>query len=110
MICSATCVRGIELAGEDVPVHQVDEHISALDDVAVDLGEQPLRPGHPAAADAVSPLVSSTRASQNAHAHRGKRVTGVEVELVGALQRLDAIVAPAERGTRRWQGGRSRPA
>jgi hypothetical protein len=32
-------VSDIELAGVDMPVHEVNQHISALDDVAVDLGQ-----------------------------------------------------------------------
>jgi len=87
---------GVELAGEDVPVHQVNEHISALDNVAVDLGEQPLRAGHPAAADRRLAAGEQHQGQPEPAAHRGERVTGVEVELVGALQCLHTIVAPAE--------------
>jgi hypothetical protein len=64
--------------------------------VAVDLGEQPLRPGHPAAADRRLPAGEQHQGQPERAAHRGERVTSVEVELVGALQRLHAVVALAE--------------
>ena len=89
-------VGGGELTGEDVPIHQVDEHVPALHHVAVDLSEQPLRPGHPATADRRLPAGEQHQGQPECAAHRGKGVTGVEVELVGALQCLHAVVALAE--------------
>ena len=108
VICDGELVGGVEVAGGDVPVHHVDEQVPALDHVAVELVEQPLRPGDPAAADRRLAAGEQHRGEPERAAHRGRYVTGVEVELVGALQSLHAVVAPAERGRPRWRAGRSR--
>ena len=86
-----------ELPGEDVPEHQVDQQVAALDDVSLDLVQQPLAPAHPAAADGgLAAGHAGPSPSQNAERAAASGSILVEVGLVGALQRLDAVVVATE--------------
>ena len=94
---SSATVRGrLELARQDVAQHAGAPEIAALDHVVGDLGQQALAAPDPATRDGGLPGGEQGQRQPEGGTHGAEHVTGVVVHLVGALQRLDAVVVPAE--------------
>ncbi len=74
----------------------MDEHVSTLDHIAVDLGEQALRPAEPPSADRRLSAGHQHVRQPERRPHGLKDRAGVKMHLVRALQRLHAVVAPAD--------------